>query len=1528
DGDLDLVILRGDGVVVLRGAGDGTFSEPVTFSGGGSQMEVADLDRDGDPDLVVSASRPAGLILKVNDGGGSFDVNVRVNLERSARSLAVADFDRDGALDVALTPGSPSVVQVLWSNRSNRAGLFSVTTDTIRLSGCAPRNCRPHSLTLGDFDGDGDLDAIGCNTHQGSFAYVVNEAGVLRNTRSQAFGGEHPQSVKAGDVDGDGDVDLVTVDNRDHSFYVHRNRGDFTFERPTRLRVGNAPINVQVADLDGDGDLDAVTVNEGGSSVTPLFNTGDGTFATRGQREIRVRGGPKAAALADLDGDGDVDIAVANASSGDVSVLLNDGSGGFPERRDYRVQGSAHHVTAGDFDGDDRVDLAVANISRRSVSILLNQGDATFGAARDFTVGHSPYAVIAVDYDGNGQLDLITSSEGGDVALLLGNGDGTFQAPLRNRGGQGLRFVVAGDIDGDGDLDLVTNDREGETLTVLYSQVSSTAVDFLEIVCTEADFFKVSAAAGGQGGVERFTKFTLPARDDPSLLQTVFQNTKRYRLHQEFLTQVFPDRFPFLGDAYDALVGRRATRQYFVGAVSRLRMESGTAYGFSVYVNFSDPREVLSLEEVRAIRERLAQAFQLEPLGYLPDSRLAAEAAERWENPGFPVFLEGGGGGDAGGYQAYTLGVGYGRVRILDAAEFEVANRSGLLSFQDIAVLERAPRDIEGVVGGAITAEPQGEGSHLAVRTARRGTPNAFVEGGLGLVAPHEGEVFRREVRESDYTVTPATPEEAEAFWETNRPVVGDLPPLETDCRSFAELIAIGEGDTPGENCYGGKATNFARLQRILTGPFEPYREAGFAVPISYYLDFLRSNTIPSFTDPATNVTYEAYLDELFASGEFQSDSALRFRTLAALRDHMEDEGEVPRGLVTSLAARVGEVFGTTRSKVRARSSSNVEDLLEFNGAGLYESTSACAADDLDLDDSGPSSCDSSRTRERGFARALKRVWASLWNFRAYEERAFFGIQENVGMGLLVSRSFGDTERANGVAFTGNPGSPGDSRYLVVSQVGEVSVVSPSPGILPETVLLEVEGGRVEIRRVRGSSLLPEGSHVLSDEKLRELGLLLQHIDDNFPVDPGDHDPEQILIDIEFKLEPDDSLAVKQARPFLDLTPPLPAPRFELEIPAGTVACGGFGLVSRTEGPRTEYELKSILRFVEGSIALPTANETFRGELVEEIIFGPGRESLMPSSPGEFRVARDGGADDVTTFTFSFEQEFTLPTGEPFQLSLSLLQYRARGAEPLERQRTLDDELVTEELFLQGTFSRGDEVSTVFYSSCTFESLPLWEVRAEFGDATTLRLEERFLPSPLERGTGPASLMRAQVELRGSARETTDYWELVYSAGRHNDHVRYWVVLEPMISVAGLERPVRVVELAAPDPEEGLGPEAAYLDENYVVLGRPEVTLFEKELVQGPPSDVFRRGDVDADGDVILTDAVRLLVFLFQGGEAPPCDKAADANDSGRIDISDAVSVLLFLFRGSGSLPGPCAACGLDPTPDELTCGAFPPCEN
>ncbi len=88
----------------------------------------------------------------------------------------------------------------------------------------------------------------------------------------------------------------------------------------------------------------------------------------------------------------------------------------------------------------------------------------------------------------------------------------------------------------------------------------------------------------------------------------------------------------------------------------------------------------------------------------------------------------------------------------------------------------------------------------------------------------------------------------------------------------------------------------------------------------------------------------------------------------------------------------------------------------------------------------------------------------------------------------------------------------------------------------------------------------------------------------------------------------------------------------------------------------------------------------------------------------------------------------------------------------------------------------------------------------------------------------------------------------------------------------------------------------------------------------------FRRGNANADGAVNIADAVFLLTHLFASGPNPPCRDAADANDDGALNIADAVGILGHLFGGAGPLPPPFAACGADPTQDDLDCEAFPPC--
>ena len=99
-------------------------------------------------------------------------------------------------------------------------------------------------------------------------------------------------------------------------------------------------------------------------------------------------------------------------------------------------------------------------------------------------------------------------------------------------------------------------------------------------------------------------------------------------------------------------------------------------------------------------------------------------------------------------------------------------------------------------------------------------------------------------------------------------------------------------------------------------------------------------------------------------------------------------------------------------------------------------------------------------------------------------------------------------------------------------------------------------------------------------------------------------------------------------------------------------------------------------------------------------------------------------------------------------------------------------------------------------------------------------------------------------------------------------------------------------------------------------------TLIRIPSGEGPGpvvGDLFLRGDVDDNGFVNLTDAVALLLYLFQQGNEPRCLDSTDIDDNGFMNLTDGVSLLNHLFRaGPAPQPPGFLECGEDPTEDTL----------
>ena len=649
DGFPDLAVLSVASLFLLRNQGDGTFAVTSSFPSSGTILEVEDVDRDGDLDLIFGTGSRQ-LSIGFNRGDGEIGTLRVVNTDDLPDSLVVTDIDADGVLDLARLSSTGNDVSVLLGGEEED---FTLRRTDIPLFGCEdPRGCRPHSGAAGDFNGDGHIEVIGVNTGAGSFSITINAGtGELDFVGNHHFPESfHPQDMAAGDLDGDGDLDVVTPDNLDHHIYVHLNRGDATFLPSRKYRVGTACHRVCLADFDSDGLLDVVTGNEGADSVSFLFNSGDASFVPGLERDHAVGKTPKGVATGDFDGDGNIDVVAANYGVAEISVIKNEGGRDFAGRVQYPLLELPHHVATGDLNRDGHLDIATANKDAGTISVFFNLGDGTFPQANEIPLGQPPYSISTLDFNADGSLDLLTANQDANtLSILTGTGGGAFGRPRSFPTGSGLRFIHTGDLDHDGDLDLVTNNRGGLSLTVLYQDSPLATTDFVASICTPEEFQRLSAPAAApvQG---RVVNYLLPARDDPALVPGLFTNTRRFLFQEDLLRQSFPERFGDLPPLeYERLVARRESRDYFAGAIVRQQIVAegeltgvefkGWLYGFQVTADSSDVTEALSQAEVATVYATLRAVFRLEPLVYAPTSAAAAEVARQWQQPGFPIYF-------------------------------------------------------------------------------------------------------------------------------------------------------------------------------------------------------------------------------------------------------------------------------------------------------------------------------------------------------------------------------------------------------------------------------------------------------------------------------------------------------------------------------------------------------------------------------------------------------------------------------------------------------------------------------------------------------------------------------------------------------------------------------------------------------------------------------------------------------------------------------------------------------------------------
>lgn len=951
---------------------------------------------------------------------------------------------------------------------------------------------------------------------------------------------------------------------------------------------------------------------------------------------------------------------------------------------------------------------------------------------------------------------------------------------------------------------------------------------------TLTDFETLSITDNSRNDLLRTTKFLSPAQDDPLLLPTVYQNVNQYLLHLEFMVKEFPERFSGLTTKeYIDLVINPKTRTYYAGALYKFQTRQGEVlYGFNIYAS---PNAYPQSDEILSLYIRLAQTMKLRPFAYSPMTPAEIEQAKRWTNPGFPIYMPTG--LIEPEYEAYSPSVNYGRIRRFTLNELDQAVAEGQIGWQDIVVIDNAPTDIETVVAGIITGTRQGELSHINVRSIRRGTPNAYIQKPLEVFKPYEGELIKLSIFNDKYEIEfPVDLPEAEAWWYEHRPKAASLKEPDDE---FSQLVSLPEMKNLDffdslSRRFGGKASQLGLLYSIFSdSSFNednslPFLVDGFAIPFRYYQEFMQSNLIPHPFDSNGLVTYEEYIHTLLLDARFRSDTKFRVERLEYFIKYMRDRGEIDPALVKIIIDKITEVYGSVDVKVRFRSSSNAEDEITFNGAGLYDSTSVCAQDSLDEDNKGPSHCDAAEEKERTIERGLKKVWASLWKPKAFEERDYYQIDHRKSrMGILVSRAYPD-EDCNGVAFTGDPITGRKDYYVINVQLGDESVVQPGTGVIPEKDILKMKWGSIrEIQRARKSSLTGENQWILSDNQLQEMVTYLSYIDDMMPVETQEYTRDQIFFDIEFKYDKG-QFVIKQIRPTLMASanqPPVQVEKVTLNIPNNVRMASTFNM-SRTI--REEYGVHSMIHLIQGLHSLPIESGEYELNLIERFEFGPQRIAAIPQGPGIIKAETLSPSVNNVIMQYEYNQTFLIQN-KNFTLTIQGIQVENENKSRYEIY--FDNELIINQLYTVGKFEGGSYEDSIDYKTPGDNKgrINLHELVLENGQR--IKLYENIRHRLLGTGFVYANLVYADLLIGGESIRENDYWNLVYTAQGHCWNAKFWVLFKQSIGDA------YGVAVLTTTKQWGAITEAEVflLDSNLEHLRKLEIVSYTKDEVEKIP---------------------------------------------------------------------------------------------
>jgi hypothetical protein len=327
-------------------------------------------------------------------------------------------------------------------------------------------------------------------------------------------------------------------------------------------------------------------------------------------------------------------------------------------------------------------------------------------------------------------------------------------------------------------------------------------------------------------------------------------------------------------------------------------------------------------------------------------------------------------------YQALNVAKGLGRIHVIPKLDEHVE-----IGFNEILVLDEVPLQLP-PVAGVITSQPSTPLSHINLLAKGWGIPNAYVKNAQALFKQYDGWWVEFDAKRDGYTIKRAGVDQLREYQRRLAQRLDVMKPRFdlTETR----LLSLSQQRARSAIAFGGKSANLGEvLNARLPGIIVP---GGFTIPFYYYDQFLKSNKLD-------DAIYELLNDQ-----KFVHDPAYRRQKLVALRERIQHASFDARLRDQILRKIKLEYAG---KGLFVRSSSNSEDLPNFSGAGLYTTVP--------------------NVREpEQLIEAIKTVWASLWNFEAYEARERAVIDHSkIFMAVLIQE--GINSESSGVMITTDP---------------------------------------------------------------------------------------------------------------------------------------------------------------------------------------------------------------------------------------------------------------------------------------------------------------------------------------------------------------------------------------------------------------------------------------------------------------------------------------------------------------------------